>query len=163
MSIIPVLGIDPTKTFSPTATDETSLSKGFRVGQLGAVIGETTKLYKFVHNYSLLTSASAGDVCYYQQSDGYKNNQVSTDISFSSKEVGAGIMQTSVTFNHYCWIQIRGPATLSTALTAGADGDPLTAAGAGDKTLDVAASFTDNICAIACDISDKEIICMFPY
>ena len=157
MSIIPVIGIDPLKTFA------SPYSSGFRLGQLGAVIGEPTKLYKFVANYSLLTTASAGDVCYYQQSDGYKNNQVSTDVSFSSTEVGAGIMQTTVPALSHCWIQIRGPATLSTALTAGADGDPLTPAGAGDKTLDVAASFTDNICAIACDASDKEIICMFPY
>tara|TARA_R100001460_G_scaffold100435_2_gene144059 strand:+ start:556 stop:1029 length:474 start_codon:yes stop_codon:yes gene_type:complete len=157
MSIIPVLGIDPTKTFSTPYKDS------FRLGQLGAVIGETTKLYKFVQDQSLFTTASAGDVCYYHQSDGYKNNQITTDVSFSQTQVGAGILQASVTFGQYCWIQIRGPATLSTALTAGADGDPLTPEGAGDKTLDVAASFTDNICAIACDASDKEIICMFPY
>jgi len=159
MSIIPVLGINPTQTFSHVLASPGPDS--FRVGQLGAVIGETTKLYKFVQNYSLATTAEAGDVCYYT-ADGYKLNTVTTDISFSQK-VGAGVFQTSVTALDFCWIQIRGPATLSTALTAGADGDPLTAEGAGDKTLDVAASFTDNICAIAGDISDKEIICMFPY
>ena len=157
MSIIPVLGIDPTKTFTSPYND------GFRLGQLGAVIGEPTKLYKYVKNVSLFTTASAGDVCYYYNlGTEYHDNQVLTDVS-SSNRIGAGVMQASVAFNSHCWIQIRGPATLSTALTAGADGDPLTAEGAGDKTLDVAASFTDNICAIACDASDKEIICMFPY
>ena len=159
MSIIPVLGINPTQTFSDVAANPGPDS--FRLGQLGAVIGQPTKLYKFVQNYSLLTTAEAGDVCYYL-ADGHKLSLVTTDLSFS-QEVGAGIIQTSVTALDFCWIQIRGPATLSTALTAGSDGDPLTPTGASDKTLDVAASFTDNICAIAGDISDKEIICMFPY
>jgi len=51
---------------------------------------------------------------------------------------------------------------LTIALTAGADGDPLTPTGSADGTLDVSADVTDNVCAIAGDISDKEIICTFP-
>ena len=157
MSIIPVLGIDPTKTFTSPYND------GFRLGQLGAVIGEPTKLFKYVRNSGLFVTMEAGDVCYYSKlSDEYQGNSVTTDVSFSDG-IGAGIAQATVAYNSHGWIQIRGPATLSTALTAGADGDPLTPAGAGDKTLDVAASVTDHICAIAGDISDKEIICMFPY
>ena len=49
------------------------------------------------------------------------------------------------------------------ALTAGADGDPLTPTGSGDGTLDVSGAVTDNVCAIAGDISDKEIACDFPF
>tara|TARA_Y100000590_G_scaffold468878_1_gene653622 strand:+ start:1618 stop:1824 length:207 start_codon:yes stop_codon:yes gene_type:complete len=64
--------------------------------------------------------------------------------------------------DEYGWIQIKGAATLTIALTAGADGDPLTPTGSADGTLDVSASATDNVCAIAGDISDKEIICTFP-
>ena len=110
MSIIPVLGIDPTKTFTSPYND------GFRLGQLGAVIGEPTKLYKYVKNVSLFTTASAGDVCYYYNlGTEYHDNQVLTDVS-SSNRIGAGVMQASVAFNSHCWIQIRGPATLSTAL-----------------------------------------------
>tara|TARA_R100000773_G_C4212316_1_gene111582 strand:- start:599 stop:1072 length:474 start_codon:yes stop_codon:yes gene_type:complete len=157
MSIIPVLGIDPTKTFSDPYKDS------FRLGQLGAVIGEPTKLYKYVKIFNTSTTCEAGDVCYYHKFFGeYAGNFVTTDVSLSM-EIGAGIAQATASTNDHLWIQIRGPATLSTALTAGADGDPLTPTGAGDKTLDVAASVTDNICAIACDASDKEIICMFPY
>jgi hypothetical protein len=48
-------------------------------------------------------------------------------------------------------------------LTAGADGDPLTPAGATDGTLDVSGAVTDHVCAYAGDISDKEIICDFPF
>jgi hypothetical protein len=156
MSIVPVLGIDPTQVHD---------KRQFRLGQLGAVIGQPTKLYKYVSFVGLFVSGSAGDVCFYSGRDGYNGSLVTPDISAAQIKVGAGVLQATVaTFSFdFCWIQIRGPATLSTALTAGADGDPLTAEGAGDKTLDVAASFTDNICAIACDASDKEIICMFPY
>jgi hypothetical protein len=157
MSRIPVVGIDPTKTFA------SPYSSGFRLGQLGAVIGEPTKLYKYVHSINTLGNMEAGDVCYYHKYvDRYEGSAVTFDVSFSDG-IGAGIAQTTVPTLSHCWIQIRGPATLSTALTAGSDGDPLTPAGAGDRTLDVAASATDHICAIACDASDKEIICMFPY
>lgn len=55
----------------------------------------------------------------------------------------------------------QGAATLTIALTAGADGDPLTPTGSADGTLDVSSAATDNVCAIAGDISDKEIICDF--
>tara|TARA_Y100001938_G_C8036438_1_gene403606 strand:+ start:546 stop:1031 length:486 start_codon:yes stop_codon:yes gene_type:complete len=161
MSVIPVLGIDPTQVHD---------KQQFRLGQLGAVIGQPTKLYKYVQFVSLFVSGSSGDVCYYNNLDGYKNNHVTPDLSaaatdFTDKAVGAGVIQASVdtfSFDHI-WIQIRGPATLSTALTGGSDGDPLTPTGASDKTLDVSAAFTDHVCGIACDASDKEIICMFPY
>ena len=157
MSIIPVLGIDPTKTFPKDS------GQGFRLGQLGAVIGEPTKLYKFVQNVGTGTTFEAGDVCYYHRLfQEYHSNIVTTDVSFTDR-IGAGIAQATVPTFTNCWIQIRGPAILSTALTAGADGDPLTPEGAGDKTLDVVANVTDHFCAIACDASDKEIICMFPY
>jgi type 1 fimbria pilin len=65
--------------------------------------------------------------------------------------------------DEYGWIQIKGAATLSIALTAGADGDPLTPTGSADGTLDVSGAVTDHVCAIAGDISDQEIICDFPF
>jgi len=52
---------------------------------------------------------------------------------------------------------------LTIALTAGADGNALTAVGAGDGTLDVSAAVTDAVCAYAGDHSDNEIICAFPH
>ena len=79
-----------------------------------------------------------------------------------SVNLGAGIIQSLLTDGTFGWIQISGPATLSIALTAGADGDALTAVGAGDGTLDVSGLVTDFVCAVADDISAKEIVCMFP-
>ena len=154
MSFAPVLGIDITSV-SDTAE--------FKLGQHGAVIGSPTKLYKYVQydTGSAGAAAVAGEVAYYYTLDGYKLNQVTSDLS-DSVEIGAGVLQAVMTDGQFGWIQISGPATLTIALTAGADGDPLTPTGSADGTLDVSADVTDNVCAIAGDISDKEIICTFP-
>jgi hypothetical protein len=93
--------------------------------------------------------------------DGYKNHVCSSDLS-DSIEIGAGVIQANIATETYGWFQIKGAATLTIALTAGADGDPLTPTGSADGTLDVSSAATDNVCAIAGDISDKEIICDFP-
>ena len=154
MSFAPVVGIDPTSV-SDTAE--------FKLGQHGAVIDSPTKLYKYVQydTGSAGAAAVAGEACYYYTLDGYKNNQVTSDLS-DSVEFGAGILQAVMTDGQFGWIQIKGAATMTIALTAGADGDPLTPTGSADGTLDVSANVTDNVCAIAGDISDKEIICTFP-
>ena len=154
MSFAPVLGIDVTSV-SDTAE--------FLLGQHGAVVGSPTKLYKYVQydTGSAGAAAVAGEVAYYYTLDGYKNNQVTSDLS-DSVEIGAGVLQAVMTDGQFGWIQIRGAATLTIALTAGSDGDPLTPTGSADGTLDVSADVTDNVCAIAGDISDKEIVCTFP-
>ena len=154
MSFAPVLGIDVTSV-SDTAE--------FRLGQHGAVIGSPTKLYKYVQydTGSVGTAAVAGEACYYYTLDGYKLNQVTSDLS-DSIEIGAGILQAVMTDGQFGWIQIKGPATMTIALTAGSDGSNLTPTGSADGTLDVTTASTDHICAIAGDISDKEIICTFP-
>ena len=128
------------------------------------MIDSPTKLYKYVQyeTGSAGAAAVAGEACYYYTLDGYKNNQVTSDLS-DSVEVGAGILQAVMTDGQFGWIQIKGAATMTIALTAGADGDPLTPTGSADGTLDVSANVTDNVCAIAGDISDKEIICDFPF
>ena len=107
-------------------------------------------------------AAVQGQVAYYYTLDGYKNNQVTSDLS-DSIELGAGVLASEPTDGQYCWIQIKGPSTLSIALTAGVDGDPLTPTGATDGTLDVTALVTDHVCAFAGDISDQEIVCDFPF
>lgn len=124
---------------------------------------ELNNVYKYVkYNAGAGTVAAvAGNVCYYYTLDGYKNNEVTSDLS-DSVEIGAGVLQSVLATGEYGWIQVRGAATLTPALTAGADGDPLTPTGATDGTLDVTAAVTDHICAFAGDISDKEIICNFP-
>lgn len=126
--------------------------------------GSGNKVYKFVQykEGAAATDGVAGEVAYYYTLDGYKLNQVTSDLS-DSVEIGAGVLQAALSEDEYGWVQIKGAATLTIALTAGADGDPLTPTGAADGTLDVSAAVTDNVCAIAGDISDQEIICDFPF
>ena len=156
MTIAAVLGIDVT---AQSTTPE------FIPGQLGVVTDSNgTKIYKYL-KYDDGTAAVdgvAGEVAYYYTLDGYKNHVCSSDLS-DSVEIGAGVIQANIATETYGWFQIKGAATLSIALTAGADGDPLTPTGAADGTLDVSSAATDNVCAIAGDISDKEIICDFPF
>ncbi len=123
------------------------------------------KAYKYLQ-YKEGTAAVdgvAGEVAYYLGADGYKNSQVTSDLS-DSLEIGAGVLQVVMSEDEYGWLQVRGFATLSIALTAGVDGDPLTPTGATDGTLDVnvATAANTHICARAGDISDQEIMCMFP-
>jgi hypothetical protein len=139
---------------------EVSDTSTFKLGQLGQT--EDGKIYKYVQydTGSGSVAAVSGNVAYYYTLDGYKNNSVTSDLS-DSIELGAGVLQSAPTDGQYCWIQVRGAATLTTALTAGTDGDPLTPTGSSDVTLDLATAITDNICAFAGDISDKEVACDF--
>jgi hypothetical protein len=72
------------------------------------------------------------------------------------------VLQSAPADGEYCWIQIRGAATITPSLTAGSDGNALTPVGASDGTLDVSAAVTDSICAYAVDASAKIILCAFP-
>lgn len=148
-----LVGIDVTEVLA---------SADFKLGSIYQD-SDTSYKYKFVQYDTGAGSVAAvsGNVAYYYTLDGYKNNQVTSDLS-DSVEIGAGVLQSAPTDGQYCWIQITGAATLTTALTAGADGDPLTPTGATDGTLDVTATVTDHVCAYAGDISDKEVICAFP-
>lgn len=152
-----VLGANLTEVY--TATTEGN------VPALGDVFfAPAGKVYKFV-KYSEEAAAVdgvAGEVAYYVADTGVAAMEVTSDLSASS-EVGAGVLQANVSDGEYCWVQIKGPATLSIALAGGADGDPLTPTGAADGTLDVSALVTDVICAIAIDADQKEILCEFPW
>lgn len=124
------------------------------------------KAYKYVQYETAAgaVAAVAGNVCYYYAPGGASagaTTVVTSDLS-DSAGVGAGVLQAVLTDGAYGWIQIRGPATLTPALTAGADGNALTAVGSTDGTLDVSALVTDHICAIAVDASAKIVMCMFP-
>lgn len=124
--------------------------------------GAGGKSYKFVQ-FSDGTgdvAAVAGNVVYYTAVS-FSGFSVTSDLS-DGNGIGAGVLQSAPADGEYCWIQVRGPATLTTALTAGADGNALTAIGATDGTLDVSGAVTDFVCAVADDASAKTIVCMFP-
>lgn len=124
------------------------------------------KKYKFVkyNTAAGAVAAVAGNFCYYYAAGGVSAGQtteVTSDLS-DSAGVGAGVLQAVIPNGGYGWIQITGPATLTTALTAGADGNALTPVGSTDGTLDVSAAVTDHICAIAIDASAKIVMVTCP-
>ena len=139
--------------------------------KLGTIAGdiETTgpqKMYKYVQ-YNAATAAVAGvagEVTYYATvAIGDATATIVTSDLSDSDEVGAGVLQASLTDDAYGWIQVKGIATLTIALTAGADGDALTPTGAGDGTLDVnvATAANTDICARAIDVTAQIIMCDF--
>ena len=149
-----ITGMDVTEV-SDTAT--------FALGQKGMDASGNTFKYIQYDTGAGSVAAVSGQVAYYYAPSGASAgavNVVTSDLS-DSNEVGAGVLQSAPTDGQYAWIQIGGTATLSIALTAGADGDPLTPTGAGDGTLDVTAAATSPVCAFAIDASAKIIACQF--
>ncbi len=146
-----------------TAIDST---KQFKLGTIAGDIGADgpQKLYKYVQ-YEAATAAIAGvagEVAYYATvAVGDATATIVTSDLSDSDEVGAGVLQAALTDGSYGWIQVSGLATLTIALTAGADGDPLTPTGSADGTLDVSAAVTDDVCATAIDVTAKVVMCNF--
>lgn len=151
-----MMGIDPTLA--------ANLVPQFTPGTHGTT--NDGKIYKYLQ-YIAGTAAVAGvagECAYYYEDSGPVDNKVTSDVSDCTGEIGAGVLQVAMATLTYGWFQIKGYATLSIALTAGADGDSLTGTGAGDGTLDLAtAAETDHICAQAIDASAKIIACNFPW
>ena len=148
-----------------TGMDKTEVSDSatFLVGQKGMDAAGNTFKYVQYDTGAGSVAAVSGQVAYYYAPSGASAgavNVVTSDLS-DSAEIGAGVLQSAPTDGQYCWIQIGGTATLTIALTAGADGDPLTPTGAGDGTLDVTAAATSPVCAFAIDASAKIIACQF--
>lgn len=148
-----------------TAAELKTLGTGFSVGD--HFEGPDGKIYKFVQYDTGAGPVAAviGNVCYYYAPGGTSagaTTVVTSDLS-DSAGVGAGVLQSAPADGEYCWIQIKGSATITPALTAGADGNALTAVGATDGTLDVSALVTDAKVAIAIDASAKIIMCDFPW
>ena len=142
---------------------EVSDTPTHNLGQKG--MNDDGNTYKYVQYDTGAGSVAAvsGQVAYYYAPSGASAgavNVVTSDLS-DSNELGGGVLQSAPTDGQYCWVQIGGTATLSIALTAGADGDPLTPTGAGDGTLDVTAAATSPVCAFAIDASAKIIACQF--
>ena len=155
-----LIGADLDETY--TDLDE---GKTPKVGDLFFAPGG--KVYKFVQYDTGAgpVAAVVGNVCYYYAPSGASAGSttvVTSDLS-DSAGLGAGVLQSTPTDGQYCWIQIKGDATITPALTAGADGNALTAVGATDGTLDVSALVTDSIVAYAVDASAKIIKCDFPF
>jgi len=147
-----------------TTTDVTE-GRSFTVG--ARYLNNDGKVFKFVQydTGAGAVAAVVGNVCYYYAPSGASAGAVlvvTSDLS-DSAGLGAGVLMSAPADGEYCWIQTKGSYTLTTALTAGADGNALTAVGATDGTLDVSAAVTDAVVAYAVDASAKIVMCDFPW
>ena len=129
-------------------------------------IARNGKRYRFVkfNNGAGNVASVAGNFAYIYAVSGAsagEYNEVTMDLT-DTAGIGAGVFQSVIADGSYGWIQTWGVATLTTALTAGADGNALTPVGATDGTLDVSALVTDHICAIAIDASAKLVFVTCP-
>jgi hypothetical protein len=153
--------------FNRTAKDAVAQHK------LGTLSGDIfpegpQKLYKYIQYEAGAAAVAgvAGEVAYYAKvAVGDATATIVTSDLTDSDEVGAGVLQAALADGEFGWVQVCGPATLSIALAAGADGDPLTPTGATDGTLDVniATAANTDICARAMDADAKIIMCDFVY
>jgi len=152
--------------FVSALTEVTTVAKD----QLGDIRWVGNKCYKYVQ-YDEATAAVdgvAGEVAYYIIDTGYGANVVTSDLSDgggAGAVIAAGVLQGAMSQDEYGWIQIKGLAVLTIALTAGADGNALTPQGSADGTLDVVVTTValGHICAYIVDVTAKEILCDFPF
>ena len=128
--------------------------------------GADGKSYKFVlfNNGAGSVAAVSGSVGFYFGASGTATAASAYTVTGDATDsigLGAGVFQSIPADGEYCWVQIKGPATLTTTLTSGADGNAL-CAGAADLTLKVSAAVTDSVVAFAVDASADIISCNFP-
>lgn len=161
----------PMKAIFETAlADIWTAAEGGSIGDKpGDIRWENNKAYKCVI-FSLdgAVTVLAGDVGYYEDVTGYPAHTVTADASASTgQEMGAGVFLATVLLDlTRCWVQIRGFATVLQTIAVAGDGDPLTVTAAADKVLTRAvegAGVLDCVCAWTVDVSEKEIICQFPF
>ena len=136
---------------------------------LGDIRWEGNKCYKYVKflNTSATVAGVANDMCGYTLA-GYASHTVCCDATdMATKPIGAGICLAAVTGTagtaYYIWIQIKGPATITTNLAGTpSDGDALYLSTT-DKTLTLATAADDPVCAYADDDSAQLVAldCVF--
>ena len=135
---------------------------------IGVIRLEGSRWYKWV-KYNDGTgdvAAVAGNVVVYHGDDAVVIDsacEVTMDYT-DGDNICAGALQAIIAHGSFGWIQIKGIAVLTTALTAGSDGDQLTPVGAADGTLDVVVTGAlTHIAGYAMDVSAKEVFLDCPW
>lgn len=122
---------------------------------LGTLRYENNQVHKYINIQNSATVAGvAGDMVVYFAATGYAANRVCVRAADGDATVpfAAGILNAAcagvAATNYYGWIQVKGPATLSTAVTGAAAGKVFKASTT-DKTFAVATAATDNIAGVS--------------
>jgi len=135
---------------------------------LGAVVEYQGKWYKYVEiKNSATVAGAAGDPVSYFAATGYDDNRVVVrDADADAQPIGAGILQGTVAgvadTSYYGWIQIRGVATVLTAVTSGVVGSGVMM-GSSDKTMVVATGVIGHMgILLTATTANNKILCNFP-
>ncbi len=125
---------------------------------VGALRVEGNKTYKWVKydDGSANLAAAVGDVVGYK-TGGYATQTVTSDAS-DCDGIGAGVLMAAPADGQFCWIQIKGQATCSTAFV----GPPVAGNGlkfsVSDRAFNVGAAATDTIVAACTHVVNKTVI-----
>lgn len=138
------IGANLTKTY--TAAELSTEGSGFGVGD--RFIDKSGKEYRFVlfNNGAGNVASVAGSAAYYYgvSAAGNAASDYTVTMDLTDAILPAGVFMAVIADGSYGWIQTKGIATMTTALTAGADGNAITHIGAGaDGAFDVCALVTD--------------------
>ena len=131
--------------------------------ELGTIRFEGNNVYKYItYHAGATTTGAVGDVVGYVSTTGYANSDVTPDVS-ATDGVGAGVLKASMTDGQFGWIQIKGAATLSTAIGSGADGAAITTNGASDRAATIIDGHGEYQIGAVMGNSAKTIVCDFPF
>lgn len=150
-----------------TAADLTGANSGKAPGLGDIYVSHDNKTYRFVkyNSGAGAIAAVAGNAVGFYAPGGVSTgvtNEVTSDVSDTAAN-GAGVLVAAPGNGEYGWIQVKGVATLTTALVSGADGNALIMSATTDGTFKVAAAVTDTVCAYAIDASAKIVMLACPY
>lgn len=159
------VGIDVTRTFTAGQLIGTESGKAPKLNDLyESFDGKTYRFVKY-NQGSTPVSAVVNNVTGFYAPAGVSTGVTNEVTSFvtDTAGLGAGVLAGAPGHGEYCWIQVKGPATLATALVSGASGQPLVLSTTTNGTLKVAGALTDSVVAYAVLASAKIIECAFPY
>lgn len=130
------------------------------VDALGDIRVESGCVYKYV-KFSGTTAVAIGDVVCVVASD---TTRQTVDGANTSDGGGVAMAAHAVSSVRYGWVQIQGPATLSTALAGTpAVGDGMTVAGATAPAVTKSAAANSQVVCTVGNVAGKIVSCCFPW
>src|SRR3990172_4576595 len=115
------------QAFAARLTDVDSVQRD----QLGTLRFEGNKVYKYckLKNTTATVAVAAGTLLAYLAATGYGSHTVvsdHTDADAALNPAGAAVAVAAgvAGTEYFIWVQVKGPATLDTAVTTGAAGSP---------------------------------------
>jgi len=135
---------------------------------LGDIRWVGNNAYKYVkfNSATANVAATVGSLVVYHGANGVDDNEVAKDYTDGS--LVAGVLVSVPGDGQYCWIQIKGPSTLTIAYTAvPVDGQPITkgnADGAATKANEVdTAGAYKQVIGHSIDVANKKIVLDCPF